>query len=353
MRIYKYLFREVVGLQLVITFLLLVIFAGTRMTSGLASASGIDAPQLVFTSILFNLPRFALEIIPPSFMIALMLTYARLYAQNEMTAVTSCGGDRSMLYKAALIPAGVTALVVCVLSIYVSPEMRLAGNEFYDQQRRTALEQILTPGAVVQFEGQAIQVDAKENGIFYGITLYTEDGENAEVISAKQAEIVLDGDVDYLLMLDGQMFQVSSDGYVSTYFDRYQILLNDYRETKENFFKAVSSFNLWKQFNWQSGWGNATLMWRLHYPLLLIVIPFFAVPLSRTDSRSGKFAKIIPAIIIYMGLSSVMSSAHRAVAYDGASPWLATGVWIYGLTIALSLAFFERSAILRRLRRYR
>lgn len=350
MRIYKYLFREVVALQLAITFLLLFVFAGTKLTSSLADAAlGVEAPHLVLISIAFNLPRFALEIIPPAFMISLMLVLARLYSENEITVMHACGISKRQLYGAAMLPALLTAVIVSLLSLYVAPEMRLKGNEVYDQQRRVALEGLLRPGQLVQLPEQAIQVESKADGKLINLSIVRQlEGGGQEILAAKSGDIVLEGDVDYLVLTEGHSFISQASGYTSTYFSTYRVLLNDYAETKTNFFFAVGTDSLIRGFSWQPSWGNAILLWRIHYPLLLLVIPLFAVPLSRSESRSGKFAKIIPAIVIYMLISSLMSSAHRSVAYDGQAIWLATGVWLYALIAISCVGLLEGPKLVKR-----
>jgi lipopolysaccharide export system permease protein len=44
---------------------------------------------------------------------------------------------------------------------------------------------------------------------------------------------------------------------------------------------------------------KAALQWRMSTPLMVLIIVLLAVPLSRTNPRQGRYARLLPAILIY------------------------------------------------------
>ena len=66
-------------------------------------------------------------------------------------------------------------------------------------------------------------------------------------------------------------------------------------------------------------WGSeqpklkATLQWRLSTPLMLLIIVVLAVPLSRTDPRQGRFARLLPAIMLYFAYLLSLNAVRGSI----------------------------------------
>lgn len=45
----------------------------------------------------------------------------------------------------------------------------------------------------------------------------------------------------------------------------------------------------------------AEFHWRLAIPLAIPLMTLIAVPLARVNVRQGKFAKVFPAVLLYLG----------------------------------------------------
>ena len=67
----------------------------------------------------------------------------------------------------------------------------------------------------------------------------------------------------------------------------------------------------------------SALQWRLSMPLLVMIVALLAVPLSRTQPRRGRYAKMIPAILLYV-IYLVACNAARGMLDEGKAPtpWL-------------------------------
>jgi lipopolysaccharide export system permease protein len=69
----------------------------------------------------------------------------------------------------------------------------------------------------------------------------------------------------------------------------------------------------------------------------VLILTFLAVPLSRVNPRSGKFAKILPAIVIYIIYANFIFIARNWIVDQKTPLWL--GMWWLHLSV-LSLGIF-------------
>lgn len=76
----------------------------------------------------------------------------------------------------------------------------------------------------------------------------------------------------------------------------------------------------------------AELQWRLSVPLMVFTLTLVAVPLSRINPRSGKYAKLLPAIIIYIVYANLLFIARDFMISGKTPQWI--GLWWVHLIIA-------------------
>jgi lipopolysaccharide export system permease protein len=69
-----------------------------------------------------------------------------------------------------------------------------------------------------------------------------------------------------------------------------------------------------------------------------------AVPLSRVNSRAGKFAKLLPAVIIYILYANFMFLARDAMVSGKIPIWIGMW-WIHALVLLLGLFLLWRSKV--------
>ncbi len=69
----------------------------------------------------------------------------------------------------------------------------------------------------------------------------------------------------------------------------------------------------------------AQLQWRLGLPPMVFILTLLAMPLSRVNPRQGRFAKLLPAIFLYVAYLSLLLAALDAIARGS---WSVTvGMW--------------------------
>ena len=70
---------------------------------------------------------------------------------------------------------------------------------------------------------------------------------------------------------------------------------------------------------------QAAFHWRMSVPFLVLVVSLLAVPLSKTNPRQGRFAKMFPAILAYV-IYVVLLKAARGALEEGKMP-IELGLW--------------------------
>jgi lipopolysaccharide export system permease protein len=89
---------------------------------------------------------------------------------------------------------------------------------------------------------------------------------------------------------------------------------------------------------------RAELQWRLALPLLVFIVAFFAVPLSRVNPRQGRFLKLLPAVMLYMAYLALLISA-RGWMESGALPAVLGLWWVHVLFLIIGVVL-NRQALL-------
>ena len=70
---------------------------------------------------------------------------------------------------------------------------------------------------------------------------------------------------------------------------------------------------------------RAELQWRVSIMLLIPVLAFIAVPLSRVHPREGRYGRLIPAVILYAAYFFLLQFARDAVSDGELDPRV--GLW--------------------------
>ena len=110
-------------------------------------------------------------------------------------------------------------------------------------------------------------------------------------------------------------------------FDKYYIQIQDQEvEQKHRKLSALPTQQLFNPTDDKSAAEySATIQWRIAFPLACIILTFIAVPLSVVNPRQGKFAKMLPALMLFLGyfllLTSMRSGVERQALPSGIGLW--------------------------------
>lgn len=354
MIIFRYLAREVLTTMAAVSLILLAIIMSGRFVGYLAEAASgkLDAAVLL-TLMGYRLPSFLELILPLGLFIGILLAYGRLHVESEMTVLAACGMSERRLLAYTLAAATAVAVVVGAFSLYLSPlGVRASELLLAEQRSRTEFETLkpgrfhkLSDGAGVSYVEELDENSRELARVFLAGTGAT--GDTYSVITASRGS-TLPPDADgrrYLQLSDGQQY-TSAPGSLemeAVAFDTYRQLVPVADVLPQ---KATDSASTLALLDDPSNAGRAALVWRLSLPLLVLIVALLAVPLSRTRPRSGRYAKLIPAILLYL-VYLVSSNAARGMLEEGTAPFAGILWAVHGGFLLLGLTLFAAPSVLR------
>ncbi|MCC5854652.1 MAG: LPS export ABC transporter permease LptF [Idiomarina sp.] len=357
MLIFRYVIRETFKAQLAVFFVLLTIFLSQQFVQILAQASDGQLPaQLILFVLGLQLPSLAALILPISLFLGILLAHGRMYTDNEMSVLHACGVSEWYITRTTLVLSSLAAIATAVLTLWWGPLALAQEYQVAERARAEAgiaviqtgrFQQAANQRAVIFIEGQSgtqelqnIFVAQMPNRGALEEGSSVED-ERASVVMAATGQILQAPSGAQLLVLqDGRRYSqslVNFDHHVME-FDRYQLQIRE-QEPDESLRRqeAIPTMEL---FGSSDPGARAELQWRIAIPLALPLLTLIAVPLSRVNPRQGKFARMAPAILIYMGYFMVLMASKRALA-DERIPdalglwWIHLGLLIIGVSLLL------------------
>ena len=325
--------------------ILLLVIMGSRFIRYFSDAAEGDFPVTILGSLMvFHLPGFMELILPLSFFLGILLAYGQLYMNSEITVMVACGMSPTRLLRVTLLPASVVAVLVGLCSLWLTPTGALQTATTLEEQRSRLDVSVLAPGRFQDFGG----------GRTAYITDFSSDGRQMqEVLVHEQArqgaeqphsyvtragsgyqETSVETGSRFLVLENGERYGVTP-GLLNAErltFERYTLRLGLSRDRQElDSLEYASTLELW---NDASPRAQAQFQWRVGLPLMVFVLALLAQPLSRVNPRQGRFAKLLPAVFLYVAYLSLLLAAVDAI--GGGSLPAAIGVWpVHGLFLAL------------------
>jgi len=348
--IFRYLAREVLVSTTAVTSVLLLIITSARLIKYLAEAATgkLDA-TLVFWVMLWRIPGFLELLLPLGLFLGILLALGRLYLDSEMVVFRACGISQKRLVLHALGPATLVAGLVALLSLWVAP-LGAAKTEtiLSAQEARSELE-MLTPGRFLsQTRGRQVtyaeSYDAENDQLREVFIAQRDENGQPVVLMASRAEreVMPEYDGRFLVLEDGYRYdgEPGRHDYSRTGYERYGIKLPEPElATEITELDAMPSATLMRS---EDAAMQARFHWRLSLPVLAFIVTLIAVPMSKTNPRQGRFAKLIPSIVVYLLYLSLLTSTRSAVE-DGEQPvWMLWAIHAAFLAFAANLILAER-----------
>lgn len=355
MIIFRYLGRELLSVTFAVCVILLMVLVSGRFVKYLANAlSGEMDPEVIFAVIGYRIPGFLELTLPLAFFLAVLLTFGRLYVENEMSVLKACGISERKLLSYTMVIASFLALIVGYLSLYVTPlGVDKAETIFTVQEQKSELDRV-TAKKFYSLRGDkgitwvsSVSEDQQLQQVFMSATQEaTESSEGSLIVviadrgTQNTAE---DSGERYLILEDGYRVEgiPGNYDYQITHFDEYGTKLAPPEELSEDTVTDAMPTQL--LFESSHIEHKVALQWRLSIPIMMLVVTLMAVPLSRIDPRSGRFGRILPAVLLYFGYL-VSLNALRGAIEQGSLPLSVSllPVHIIFTGLALILLFFRQ-----------
>lgn len=327
----RYLTKEIFKSQLAILFILLLMFFSQQLISVLNSAvSGKIPTDLVLSLLGLGMPALSQFMLPLSLFVALLLTLGRLYAESEITVMRACGVGQSLLTKVALFlsifTTALAAYNVFTLTPWAIDTQSKMLAEAKSNPRFSALSagQFMSAGGYVLFI-ESINNEANTLNDIYVFQPDQQKKNRPSVVVASKGELQGLSNGDQLLTLKNS---TRYEGTATTadfriaHFEKYTAYLG-YQDVNSSE-KLMQRATFSSLINDKSPEAQAELQWRFALVLAVPLMAMLAVPMSSVNPRQGRFAKVIPAVLLYLIYFLLQSSLKSA----GASGKLDTTIWM-------------------------
>lgn len=354
MIIFRYLLAEVFKSQLAVFIILMTIIISQRFVKILADASEGEVPgQLVISIVALKLPQLAVIILPLSAFVGILIAYGRVYADSEMTVLHATGVSEWYVTRLTLLLSLVMALVAGSVTFYLSP--------WATEQEYRLLEKADANAGLLSVVPGRFQHTSNEKAVIFvhDVGRGSESGELSRVFVAQnnardeaggQAIVyALSGNVkedarggQTLQLAQGRRYagDVASPAFEITEFESYQIQIREQEvEQRRRKLGSVATAEL---LTLDSNEALAEWHWRVAIPLSIPLLTLIAVPLSRVNPRQGKFGRLLPALMLYLGYYSLLIIARSALE-DGKIPAYLGMWWLHAIALALGGIFIMRS----------
>jgi len=361
--IFRYLLKEVAKTQLAVFFVLMTIFISQKFVRVLSDASEGSIPgQMVMTFIALKVPDLAGMMLPLSLFLGVLLAYGRIYADSEMTVLHACGISEWYVVRVTLVLSFITAIFTGIFTLYLAP---LASEYQYQAKEELAADSGLSSLIAGRFQQtgnkKAVifihdknRTDNSFNKVF--VAQLPDDNNieesiiNSSLVYAKQGQVFEDDSGSQRLVLsDGIRYQsdVENGEFQSVEFSKYYIQIQDQKvEHKHRRLSAIATKQLFTDITPElNSEYTATIHWRIAFPLACIILTFIAVPLSVVNPRQGKFAKMLPALMLFLGYFLLLTSMRSAVEKNAIPSSI--GLWpihFVAIFLGLTLLIKDRSS---------
>lgn len=335
MLIFRYLTTEVLKSQVAVFLTLMTIFLSQKFVVILSDASQGSIPaKLVLAMVALKLPQLASLILPLSLFLGIILAYSRIYADSEMTVLKACGVSEWYVVRVTLVSSVILAFFAAFLTMYVAPWASEQEYQLKEKAKADAGLSALRAGRFQQTGNEkavvfihSIEKGGKElNKVFVAQLPDSEKGNLARLVYAQQGMVIESQSGEQQLVLsDGKRYE--TDGKTAalnlTQFDGYSVQIREQAiEHQRRKLEAISTGELMAIGTPEA---IAQWQWRIAIPLSIPLLTLLAVPLSVVNPRQGKFAKLVPAISLYLGYFILLNAAKFAVE-DGKIP-PSIGLW--------------------------
>ena len=320
MIILRYLMLETFKSQVGILFVLLLIFVSQKFITILALAiNGVIPSNLVLTILILNLPTLGTLMLPISFYLAVLFAHGRLHSESEMVALTSCGYSPNNVLKATLTLSLLTFVFAAFNSLYLAPtseDKMVAVIEAAEADAGTAT---LIEGRFHKTSGNGgvVYVEKYEKGKklvnVFAAHWPKEEGQSPSVMTSRTGTVEDKKDGTWLTLNNGQRYAgvVGENEFENTSFLSYQVhIANAEVESKKRDVDALPTSEL---IGVDDPTYQAELQWRIAIPVSILLITFMAVPLAKVNPRQGRYAKLLPALALYLTFFLLLSTSKSLI----------------------------------------
>lgn len=343
----RYLLKEILQTLAAILLVLMLIVLSNKTARFLKNAASGEWPVEIIMPMLGLTAVSSLALIMPvAVFLAVLSVTGRLYKDNEMTVINSCGVSTYRLYRPLVILAIILGAIVGPMSFYVVPVAKQAARILQTQAEQISAITGVAAGRFHQTSGgrRVIYIEHIDAGQAENIFIHERDRGGFSLMTAQTAS--QQGEAGTLIYLqDGYRYQGGQETgpHSAIQFKRHWI------QTGQNSsappvpdHEALYTRQLLGSDN---PYHRAELHMRTITTLSPMLFAFLGLPLGRLQPREGRYGKIMLGVLIYIIYFKLLRVGQELMEQETLSPW--PGLWWapLGLTLYLLWTLHSESTV--------
>ncbi|NQY42652.1 MAG: LPS export ABC transporter permease LptF [Legionellales bacterium] len=367
MIIRRYFNKELIYTSLGVIGILLVIFIGHASLKYLKYVlRGAFPVSYIMKMVFLEIPYLLSLLIPLGFYLSAILVYSRMYADQEMVVLLTSGISRARLLSLSLMSSIVISQCVAVFSLWLGPLSINYLSNVRTVAKSDVLSKLLAPGQFSLVDGgkKVIYIDnftkdTDGNNLAHGLFVAEhprkprKTGYEFEIILAENGKVATHSEnkLQYVVLEDGIRYSRNDTkgGFRSIEFEKYLTKLPSVNTTF-NYTENIMSLD--ELLDFSSGSRRLKLAefhWRISHPISVLIFILLAFSISRTEPRKGKYSKILPGVLIYIGYYNLLFFGRNAIK-EGTIPPVFGLWWVHTIFLILGIILFNNKKILRYLK---
>ncbi len=346
MIIARYLAKQILQLTAALTLVLLAVAVLIRLLNYLGDATeGNIDPSVLLLLMSYRLPEFVQLILPLALLLSILLAYGRMYADNEMTVLIASGLSKRRLLAYTLLSSSAIIVLISYLSLSLTPWGLMNSETLLEQQKDLNEFDVMVPGIFQDISSGARTTYAEniEDNVIENVFMHETESDRLIVASsASLSQNAESGDSDRLVVFaEGSLTEgmATESFYSVTSFGELAVRIPQ-REINIDLSQVEQTMNTTELWSSATNSGIAELQWRLSLILIVPVLCLLAVPLSKVNPRQGRFAKLAPAVLLYIIYFALLLASRDWLA-DGVLPAVVGLWWVHILFLGLGILMFQ------------
>jgi lipopolysaccharide export system permease protein len=339
----RYIFREVAQTWAAVTLVLLFILLTNQFATVLGDVAKDLLPKdAVFQVIALTGLQYLTIVIPIGLFLSIMLALGRMYRDSEMPAMMACRVGPGSIYRPLSWLIVPLALLVGWIATDIGPKSLTAVDRIGANAQRQADLASIEPGkfivgsdGTVIYAARVIGPGSVENVFLQRRT----DAGGVEVVIAERGEQVDPAEANsrYFVLHNGRRYEGlpgTTDFRVMEFAEHGIPYRLPSLTTPEERPQGMSMLTLMKS---RSIDQVAELQWRISVPLSTLILAIFAVPLSRSQPRQGRYGRLGVGLLVFIVYLNLLSAGKVWVERETVPA--AVGLWwVHGLMLGIAMA---------------
>ena len=349
----KYIAKELLLSSVSVLFVLLLIVLSTEVVRLLGwvvqGAIPLSALLAYLTNSLFE---FSVSLMPLSLLMGVLIGFGRLYRDSEMAAIMSAGIGPMQWYRPLMLVAVPTTILLLMLMLFVRPIINIQRAQISAEiDSQAEVDTLLVGQFNYASEGGVFFLESSDkdikqvNNVFF--QQHYNDKNHVDLASSTTTFYNKKGR-RYMMMHDGTHYigDAGDADYTIIEYKDYGVYIASKQVQVHMSEESKSVTELWFS---KRAVDQAELQWRIALPLATIIVAFMALPLSRSNPRSGRYGKLALALVLYLLYSNFLGVGHTWIVQERVPLWVGTW-WVHLIAIIFSIYLLKRGGYLYGLR---